>query len=76
MVDDRELRSWVDDQLYALLGYAEGALSAYIIALGEEALRACAGSTQGPCHRLTMVVLVRACRKEDDQSSGPGCAAH
>jgi len=36
MSDERALRSWVDDQLYALLGYAEGALSAYIIALGAK----------------------------------------
>jgi hypothetical protein len=40
MPDERALRSWVDDQLYALLGYAEGALSAYIIALGAYTLTA------------------------------------
>jgi hypothetical protein len=31
---DRELTNWVNDQLYALLGYAEGSIAAYIVALG------------------------------------------
>ena len=34
-MDDRQLRGWVSDQLHALLGFAEGSLAAYVVALGE-----------------------------------------
>jgi hypothetical protein len=33
-MDDAALRSWVSDQLFALLGFAESALVAFVIALG------------------------------------------
>ena len=47
MMDDRQLRSWVSDQLHALLGFAEGSLAAYVVALGESpaCLRALATHT-------------------------------
>ena len=38
---DRELTNWVNDQLYALLGYAEGSIASYIVALGESRLKHC-----------------------------------
>jgi hypothetical protein len=34
-MDDKTLRSWVSDQLHALLGYSEGATVAYIVGLGD-----------------------------------------
>jgi hypothetical protein len=34
-MDDKQLRGWVSDQLHALLGFAEGSLAAYVVALGE-----------------------------------------
>ena len=33
-MDDAALRSWVSDQLFALLGFAESALVGFVIALG------------------------------------------
>jgi hypothetical protein len=33
-MDDAALRSWVSDRLFALLGFAESALVAFVIALG------------------------------------------
>ena len=38
MADDKALRSWVDDQLFALLGYAESSVAAFVIALGALSL--------------------------------------
>ena len=37
MPDDRALKSWVGDQLHALLGFAEGNLAAYVVGLGASA---------------------------------------
>lgn len=45
MDSDRALKNWVDDQLYALVGYAEGSVSAYIVALG-----ASLGQSYALCH--------------------------
>ena len=33
-MDDKALRSWVSDQLFALLGFAESSLVGFIVALG------------------------------------------
>lgn len=33
-MDDKALRSWVSDQLFALLGFAENSLASFIVALG------------------------------------------
>ena len=34
MADDKALRSWVSDQLFALVGFAEASLVSYVVALG------------------------------------------
>ena len=33
-MDDKALRTWVSDQLFALLGFAESSLVGFIVALG------------------------------------------
>ena len=33
-MEDKELRPWVSDQLFALLGFAEASLVGFVIALG------------------------------------------
>ncbi len=34
---DKQLKDWVSDQLYALLGFSEDALASYIISLAKRA---------------------------------------
>ena len=36
-MDERVLKSWVSDKLHDILGFAEGALASYVIALGKKA---------------------------------------
>uniref|UniRef100_A0A7S0I880 RNA helicase n=1 Tax=Micromonas pusilla TaxID=38833 RepID=A0A7S0I880_MICPS len=36
-MDERALKSWVSDKLHDILGFAEGALASYVIALGKKA---------------------------------------
>lgn len=33
-MDDKALRTWVTDQLFALLGFAENSLAGFVVALG------------------------------------------
>jgi|AntAceMinimDraft_1070359.scaffolds.fasta_scaffold254385_1 hypothetical protein len=46
-MDDRQLRAWVGDQLHALLGFAEGSLAAYVVALGQCGCRVSGGGVYG-----------------------------
>lgn len=36
-MDERALKSWVSDKLHDILGFAEGALASYVLALGKKA---------------------------------------
>jgi hypothetical protein len=66
MADDGALRAWVSDQLFALLGFAESSLVAFVIALGapRAALR-CAGgaAVRRSARAATLRLMARARRR-------------
>ena len=81
MSDDKELRAWVSDNLFALLGLSESALVAYICSLGAPTADQQAPS-ESQCRRLnawppfTPSAHARAAaRQEGDQCRQLGVAA-
>ena len=64
-MDDAALRSWVSDQLFALLGFAESALVAVVIALGAPPapLRLCLRFTRAQTAATWTPLQPRATRR-------------
>lgn len=66
-MDDKQLRSWVSDQLFALLGFAESSLVGFIVALG-----ACAA----PSRHAWAVQSSPLCSWPWTHSAALPCATH